>query len=237
MRGAARYCTGFDLADDLEMSNVRKLAVRCPAVVLCVALAMTAAACSGGGKAKTAATVAPGDAPTQVTIKIPGTEPVVLVLNAANAGDAIELARLTGYSAKACSTSGANGSPACRDEEKDGTDVQVLAAMACDRSWIRPESVPDAYKSALSEGAKLIALYKPKRGAGAVGADLSVEYVLVMQSGNRNDGTADGAALHIRDGRVVMIETPCAGFLQLINADRIDSYVVNPTPTGELTAE
>lgn len=199
---------------------------------LCVVLATAAAACSGGGGSTSTVTPAQGPAPTPVTIKIAGTEPVVLVLNAATAGDAIELARLTGYSAKPCSSGGTAGLPPCRDSEQDGTEVNILAQMSCDRSWIRPELVADAYMSAFRDGAQLVALYKPKPGAAALPADLDIEYVMVLQTGTRPEGTQDGVALHIRDGRVVMIERPCIGFLQLLAPERVGSFVVRPTPAG-----
>jgi hypothetical protein len=193
-------------------------------------------ACNGGGGSK--ATPPPsGDPPTRVPIKVPGTEPVVLVLNAALAGDTIELARLTGYAEVACKkdVAGSGGPPACRDNESDGQAVMVLARLDCEGGWVRPEQVSDAYRAALNGPAKLLALFVPKPNPSAYGGNLGVQYVMVMQTGTRSDGTADGFALHIRDGRVLMLQTPCTGLLQLIDPATVSSYIVAPGSSAVAT--
>jgi hypothetical protein len=196
-------------------------------------LAVLLAGCGGGGGKK--ATVTPGQqpdgaAPPAVAAKVVGTEPVVLVANAALAGDYIELARLTGYSSIAC-TSGDESAkaPKCRPGEDDGTKVLVVAFLWCAGSWVRPEAVTDLFKAALPDRSQVFALLKPKHRAGSFAEPLDAEYVLVLRSGSLGDGSPFGSALHIRGGRVVMVQTPCGGFLQLVNADSVDSYLIDPT--------
>jgi hypothetical protein len=188
--------------------------------------------CGGGDKkAVTSPGQQPaGDAPPSVAAKVTGTEPVVLVANAALAADFIELARLTGYSSIAC-TSGDESAkaPKCRPGEDDGTKVQVVAFLWCAGSWVRPEAVTDLFKAALPDASKVFALYKPKRRAGSFAEPLGADYVLVLRSGSLGDGSPFGSALHVHDGRIVMVQTPCGQFLQLVNADSVDSYLIDPT--------
>lgn len=203
--------------------------------ILVVGLALSATACGGGGGG-THATSTPGEpsgpAPTPVEIKIPGTEPVILPLNAALASDAIELARQTGYTSIAC-TSDQNApqkGPACREGEGSGTDVDALASLVCDGSWLRPEAVPDAFQFVLRTEPRLYAMYVPKHVPGAFGADLGVQYVVVMRGGTRLDGTPEGFALHIKEGRIAMLQTVCTSFDSLVTPNLVDSYIVAPTP-------
>ncbi len=198
--------------------------------------ALLIAACSGGGGKKSATNTdqpSSGPAPTAVEIKVPGTEPVVLILNAALAGDNIELARLTGYTQLGCvAGDGSTQAPGCREGEDAGKQVDALGALQCDGSWLRPEAVPDAYRSALPATSTLYAMYVPKPNSAAFGASLGAQFVLVMQSGARADGSPSGVALHIRDGRVVMIQTPCDSFQQLVNPDVVNSFVISPRAQG-----
>lgn len=204
------------------------------AVIVLVAVAALMGACSGGKSAtKTDQPSAAGPAPTPVEIKVPGTEPVVLVLNAALAGDAIELARLTGYSQIGCADGAApTQGPTCREGEDAGKQVDAIGASQCAGSWLRPEAVPDAYRTALPGSSTLYAMYVPKADATAFGSSLGTQFVLVMQSGARADGSPNGAALHIKDGRIVLLQTPCDSFLQLVNPESVNSFVIAPKAAG-----
>jgi hypothetical protein len=217
------------------MSLRTRLSVSLSAAAL-IAGAVLLAGCGAGGKkaaptpGQPSAEQPSGDAANRTPVRVTGTEPVILVANATLAGDYLELARLTGYSSIAC-TSGDESAkaPKCRPGEDDGTQVQVVAFLQCQGSWVRPELVTDLFKAALPDPSKVFALYVPKRKAGSFAAPLDAQYVLVLRSGSLGDGSPFGSALHVRDGRVVMVQTPCGQFLQLVNADAVDSYVIDPT--------
>lgn len=206
------------------------------AVLACLAVA--SAACrggSGGGGSKPQASVTveeqpSGPAPTPVVIKVPGTEPVILPLNAALASDPIELARQTGYSSPACTPdqNAPQAGPVCRAGEDAGSPVVAVAALQCEGSWLRPEAVPDAYRAVLGAEPHLFAMYVPKHPAGAFGSNLGAQFVVVMQGGSRLDGTPAGFALHIKEGRIVMLQTICSSFDALVSSDVVDSFVVAP---------
>ncbi|MDP9236142.1 MAG: hypothetical protein M3P30_01870 [Chloroflexota bacterium] len=190
---------------------------------LVVVAGFALASCSGGGK-KSPSGGSSADAPTPVSSAIPGTDAVVQLLDAARTSDAIELARLTGYTSVACTTDpsvAASQAPACREGEDNGAKVEVLARLSCGGSWVRPEVVPQEYQTAMRGGPKLVAVDNPKPVAGSFGSDLGVEQVVVMQSGTRLDGSTDGFALYVKDRRVVMLQTPCDSFLQLVSPDAV----------------
>jgi hypothetical protein len=202
-------------------------------VPLCVVVLIGATAlllgCGGGKKAATTPGQQAGGPPSFIA-KVKGTEPVVLVANAALAGDYIELARLAGYSSIACTTGDESAkAPKCRPGEDDGTKVQVVAFLQCQGGWVRPELVTDLFKAALPDRSQVFALYLPKHKAGSFAAPLDAQYVLVLRSGSLGDGSPFGAALHIRDGRVVMVQTQCGQFLQLVDSNSVGSYVIDPT--------
>jgi hypothetical protein len=197
------------------------------AVAFSLGAAVMIAACSGGGKKSPTV-----DAPTRVPVVIPGTDVVVLPLNAALKSDAVELARLTGYTSVACTTnssSPAAQAPPCREGEDNGTKVDVFARLACDGSWVRSELVPGEYGVAMAGGPKLYGVYAPKRVAGAFGSDLGIEQVVVMTNGKRLDGSTNGFALHTKNGRVVMLQTVCDSLERLVSPDVVDSFIVDPT--------
>ena len=208
------------------MSLRNRLCVSLSAVAL-VGGALLLMGCGGGKKADT--TPAQGGPPSFVA-KVKGTEPVVLIANAALAGEYIELARLAGYSSIAC-TSGDESAeaPKCRPAEDDGTKVDVVAFLQCQGSWVRPELVTDLFKAALPDRSQVFALYVPKHTAGSFAAPLGAQYVLVLRSGSLGDGSPFGSALHVRDGRVVMVQTQCGQFLQLVDSTAVDSYLIDPT--------
>ena len=203
----------------------------CRSIALCAAglllgAAVLAAGC-GDSKSKD---FEQSQQPTKVLVNVPGTDAVVLPMSAALAGDPIELARLTGYTQVACTTTGSAQPPApsCPDGTADGTKVDSLALLGCQGSWIGPELVPDAYRSADTGHPKLFAVYRPKRAFGVFGAELGVEQVVVVQTDKRPDGTADGFALHIKHGRVVLLQNTCDAFLKLVDSAVVDSYIVDP---------
>ena len=221
---------------------VDKRAMVARGLILIVAcLSLLAVACSGGKSHKNATPEASapateqqpaGPEPTPVEIKIPGTGPVVLPFNAALASDHIELARQTGYTSVPCATdqNAQNLGPLCRSGEDAGTRVDAVAEFGCEGSWLRAESVPDAYLSVLVAPPKLYSIFVPKRIFGAFGAGLEGQYVVVMRAGTRPDGSPGGFALHIKDGRIVMLQTVCTSFEALTSPNLVDSIVVPPSP-------
>jgi len=196
-------------------------------------LALAAAACAGGGGTTTTVRTVPAAASA-----VTGVAEVDRLVAAAESGDAIELAALTGYTRVACDPqAGDTGdAPKCRDSEGGGAEVEVLASSGCDRAWVRPEQVPDTYRSALADGVRLYAVYEPNAAAEASTRGSGAQYVIVLVGSNREDGPAAGVALHVKDGRVTWLERSCAQVGELVGADRVRSFVVapaGPTPAAE----
>jgi hypothetical protein len=151
------------------------------------------------------------------------------LLVAAIAKDDIELAALTGYQRVPCAAEGSFLAPECRVGEEIGTEVDVLAASACDDGWVRPEEVPDAFRLALEpDTPELLAVYRPAYGEGTFGGGFGSNVVAVFDTGARDDGTPKGVALHINDGRVVWIEADCPELSELLLPERIESFIIEP---------
>jgi len=207
---------------------MRGSSTRAIVAAICACAAALAVTACGGGGAKSAATV-PAVTPTPVVLtNIPEVDHMI---GLAMSADVIGMAGLTGYQKLPCSktAAGPGDPPACRETEADGAPVEVLASSACEGGWVRPERVPDAYRAALGAGTpQLFAVYVPKADPAAFGADFGVQYVIVMNTGQRSDGKPSGVAMHIRDGRIVWLQTECDFFLALVSLDVVSSYVVGP---------
>ena len=179
-------------------------------------------ACGGGGGKGSSETVGPRTVESRVTTGIPDLDQP---LNTALSGDAIEMARLTGYQRVNCSKFpvGDNPPPVCRQDEADGTSVEVFATVTCQGklSWVRPEDVPDAYKSALGgENVQLAGVYAPKPATSRFDS----QYVAVITS-----GPPSGVGVYIHSGRIVALEDACGNASRLLAADRVASFVIQPT--------
>lgn len=154
------------------------------------------------------------------------------VLVAAIGKDDIELAALTGYQRMACAAESSFLAPACRPAEEVGTEIEVLAASSCEDGWVRPEEVPDAFRLALEpDTPELLAVYRPAYAEGTFGGGFGATTVAVFDTGTRDDGTPKGVALHINEGRVVWIETDCPELSELLAADRIGEFIIEPPST------
>jgi hypothetical protein len=200
-----------------------------------VVLSALAAACGGGGGGTktTAQTVSPSNTSKQHTpVVLTGTPDLDQVIGAALAANDIELAGLAGYEKVACkkdSTEKAGAPPACRESESDGTQVEVLASSACDLGWVRPEQVPDAFRSNLSpEKPELVSVYKPHVNPADFGGGFGADAVAVFRTNKHVDGQAGGVALHIKVGRVVWIEADCRNLTELTAPQRVDSIIFDP---------
>ena len=192
-------------------------------ILLAVVAALLVACGGGGGASSTSQTVGPRTPVNKVTTGVPDLDQP---LNTALSGDEIEMARLTGYQKVDCSPfpGGDNPPPICRSDETSGTPVEVFGRVNCDGklAWVRPEDVPDAYRSSLGGGnVKLAGVYAPKPPA----ARFDSQYVAVMTS-----GTAAGVAVYIHNGRIVAVEDACGNVSRLLGADRVASFVIQPTP-------
>ena len=210
----------------MTRKNVRSLAAA-------VVLSVLAAACSGDGSGtKTLQTVPPANTSKQHT-------PVVLTgtvldqtIGAALAADEIELAGLAGYSRVACkkdSTEKAGAPPACRDNESDGTEVEVLGSSGCDTGWVRPEQLPDAFRFNLSSAKPvLVSVYKPRFSPTEFGGGFGADAVAVFRTIKHAEGPDAGVALHIKGSRVVWIEADCHNLTELNAPARVDSVLFDP---------
>ncbi len=197
-------------------------------------LAVSLAACGGSGTKTTTHTVGAGSSqpppPAKTFTNLPAVDQVA---SAAVAHDSIELAGLTGYQKIAClkdAPEAGGGPPACRADEADGKDVEVLPSQHCadGRAWIRPEQVPDAFSLALPPPTTVVAAYAPKADPAAFGGGFGGTQVLVFQTGAAGASGASGAALHIKDGRVVWIETVCQNLSEFLTPERVDSFIIDP---------
>ncbi|MBI5285306.1 MAG: hypothetical protein HY874_09455 [Chloroflexi bacterium] len=202
-----------------------------------VACALAAAvACSGDGTTTTVSIVPVSSASP---VAISGIPEVDHIINAAVAGDMIELAALTGYQRVACETEASDGSgaPPCREDESTGDEVEVLAASACERTWVRPELATQAYRSALGFGAASpVAVYKPADSSNTFEGGFGAQYVAVLSTGRRDDGSPAGVALHLTNGRITWLERDCTQLSELLGSDRVESFVVDPAAPPEDTA-
>jgi len=146
-------------------------------------------------------------------------------LEAALRRDAIELAGLTAYQEIACEESpqGAGAPPACRENEDDGTEVQVFPVAQCELQWTRPEDVPDAYERALGQAKpEIVAVYE----IADQPLDLDAEYAAVLRT-PETEG-AEGIALWINGGRVVELEYDCGNFEGLYADERVERFLIEP---------
>lgn len=206
---------------------------RTPASFLALAaiLVALAAACGGGSTKTTTRTVA---VPASTRAAVTGDGAVDQVIAAALASNEIELAGLVGYQKIACkkdSRQGPGDPPLCRDNESDGTAVEVFASTGCDGTWVRPEQVPDVFRAGIPKGAKLLAVFRPKDVASRLGSSFGADHVAVFRVGAHGDGQASGAALHLKNGRIVWFEADCRNVLELIAPDRVEAFILDPSGT------
>jgi hypothetical protein len=195
---------------------------------LALALALTAACGDDdGGTTSTSRTVRPG--PPAPTVGIGELDQLI---RAAYAGDEIELAALTGYASVPCTESDNPdlGRPACREDEEENQQVQVLPASSCENGWVRPEQAPDLYAANLPDsGVNLYAIFLPNIGFTTFGGGFGATHVLVFEpAGDGGDGDSAGAALWVDGGRIVWVRSICDSFDELIDPDEITSFLREP---------
>ncbi len=194
------------------------------ALILLGIAAALLVACGGGGDGSSSShTVGPRTPENKVSTGIADLDQP---LNTALSGDEIEMARLTGYQRVKCSPfpGGDSPPPVCRSDEADGTPVEVFGAVKCDGklTWVRPEDVPDTYRSSLGgDNVKLAGVFAPRPPA----ARFDSQYVAVMTS-----GPPTGVAVYIHSGRIVALEDACGNVSRLLATDRVASFVIQPTP-------
>ena len=193
------------------------------ASALAVSIAVAAAAaCSGDDGTTTTVSIVP--VPSGSPAAVAGIPEVDHIINAAIAGDMIELAALTGYQRVACEAeaSESDGAPPCREDESSGDQVEVLASSACERTWVRPELATQAYRSALGSGVvSPLAVYKPADTSDTFDGGFGAQYVAVLSTGKRGDGSPAGVALHLTSGRITWLERECAELSELLGGDRV----------------
>lgn len=201
-----------------------------PALAILV-LATVVVACGGGGSGTktTVRTVTAARSPVVST----GVPELDQVAAAAASVDTIELAGLAGYQRVPCKKNipnpAAGDPPLCRESEPDEAQVEVLAAVRCDATWVRPEQVPDAFKAALGDATpSFTAAYRPKVSFSTFGGGFGAQRVVVFNTGTRPGGGDSGAAFYIKDGRIVLIANECQNFADLIGPDKVDSFIIEP---------
>lgn len=189
-----------------------------PAALMCALLAVAAAFASCGGDDDTTVGTPRATAMNTrpaYTGPMTGVTQLDQVIGTAVTGTDIDLAAITGYSRVACEAAPADASvaPACRPSEDAGTQVEVLPAFNCARTWVRPEQVPDAYREALAGDRHILtSAYRPVPLTLGIEAD----YVAVILTG---DATA--AALFVKDGRIVAVERACQNNVAALTDGRV----------------
>lgn len=218
----------------MNLTPISKVAaIVAGALAVCTVVAV-AAACSGDDGTTTTISIVPVSSASPAVIA--GIPEVDHVINAAIAGDSIELAALTGYQRIACEAepSEGGGAPPCREDESAGDEVEVLASSACERTWVRPELATQTYRSALGSGlVSALAVYKPNDGPDTFGGGFGAQYVAVLSTGKRGDGSPAGVALHLTNGRITWLERECTQLFELLSSDRVESFVVDPADAPE----
>ena len=149
-------------------------------------------------------------------------------LDAALAADRIEMAGLTGYQRIACAAQGDAAHPQCRDNEAVGLAVEIFPTEGCDGGWVRPEYLPDAYGAALEgKNPKLAAVYQP-----AAIDKYGAQYIAVIATGEHENGATSAVALHVKDGRIVGLESDCGDALRLLANERVATWVLRPNASA-----
>ena len=197
-----------------------------------------AAACGGGSGTTTTVSTAKPQARVTPNVVTGDGELDALIADAVS-GDDSALASLAGYQNLACRKEPAAGelAPKCRENESDGTSVEVLPASTCERTFVRPEQVPDAFRAAFpGKATDVVAAYKPTADPLAYGGGFGGKQVIVFRTGQHPDTLPAGVALHIKDGRVVWIEADCNNLLALIVAERVESFIIDPAGAGSPVA-
>jgi hypothetical protein len=198
-------------------------------------------ACGGDDTVVTTTTVAPGDggggqdedaAPART-----GIAELDRIIADAVAGEQdayIELAALTGYQRVNCVTGDSSEFvPQCRDTDEPGAEVEALPVVGCLPAWIRPEQVTDQYRESLPAGeTDLLAVYEPAADTPVIRGGFGATSVLVFSTGTNSDGNPRGTALHIRDGRIVLVEPSCDNISELLAPERVEAYIIEPTPAA-----
>jgi hypothetical protein len=205
-----------------------------PAVFALAALVLAvAAACGGGGGTTTnVRTVAAG--PNVTPNAVTGSGELDQLIVSAIGGDDIQLASLVGYQKLACKKAPAPGelAPVCRESEDEGAVVEVLPVSGCDRTLVRPEQVPDAFKTAFpGKDTEVLSAYRPKPDPNAYGGGFGAGQVIVLRTGTHQNGTPMGAALHVKEGRVVWLESDCDNLFALVDPARIESSILDLSGT------
>jgi len=198
--------------------------------VLALFAALLLSACSGSDKGGgTSGSSTPADTVVSVT----GITEVDRLITAVDRHDSITMAALTGYQKLACKTNipnpGLGDPPLCRGDETDGQMVEVLPATQCLGSWVRPEQVPPAYDDALGPSPELYAVLVPRQRPGAFGSGFGVQYVIVLKTGTKANGSPVGLGLHVAGGRILWLEKQCDSIQQFVGPDQVQSYVRAPS--------
>jgi hypothetical protein len=207
--------------------------VRNAARILAAAVffSVIATACGGGGTKTVVRTVNAGASPSRPVV-ITGDGSLDFVIDAALRVDDIALAGLTGYQHVPCKKTAPEqlgGAPLCRENESDGTPVEILASSGCSNGWVRPEEVPDAYRFTLApDKPELVAVIKPRDGPATYGGGFGAQAVAVFRSRTSSDGQPGGVALHITNGRITWIEASCRNLAELTAPDRVESVIFDP---------
>lgn len=220
---------------------LRTMIIRAGVLALSAAVLVLAAACGGGsGTTTTVRTLEPG--PKVTPNAVTGSGELDQLIVAAIGGNDIELAALTGYERLPCKKAPAPGelAPLCRDSEDEGTTVEALPVSSCERTLVRPEQVPDAYRKAFpGQDTNVLSVYRPKLDPAAFGAGFGAGQVIVLGTGQHPNTTPMGVALHVKEGRIVWLESDCDNVYQLVLPERVESYILNlagsPAPSPAAT--
>jgi hypothetical protein len=212
---------------------LREMQYRAGFLALSALALVLAAACAGSsGTTTNVRTVEPGSRVTPNAVT--GTGELDTLIVAAVGGDDIALAGLAGYQKLPCKKAPAPGelAPTCRATEDEGTEVEALPVSGCDRALVRPEQVPDAFRTAFpGKDTNVLSVYRPKADPAVYGGGFGAGEVIVFTTGTHPNTSPMGAALHVKDGRIVWLESDCDNVSALVAPNRVDSFILDLSGT------
>ncbi|MDP9238901.1 MAG: hypothetical protein M3P30_16155, partial [Chloroflexota bacterium] len=75
---------------------------------------------------------------------------------------------------------------------------------------------------------KLAAVYQPAAAIDQYGA----QYIAVIATGEHENGKNSAVALHVKDGRIIGLESDCGDALWLFASERLVAWVLRPNASA-----
>ena len=175
--------------------------------ILVLSMLLLVSACSGSGTS----TPALNSDGTYALETRTGIEDIDNVLAAVENGDRSQLESLIRYTTAPCTTlDGLGGPPKCREEEPEGTLLEVLPSIGSEGSFVRKTEI---HTWSGVDADALFAVYRVSEDGVEEEYYPRGEYAVVLLS----SGNAPAVNLRIRDGGIVRIDYPFYETLEDLN--------------------